>query len=280
LLVAPHELSGGELTAVLNRGRWAWVHLTSAGTDFVDLNDWPQDILLTRSWQCYAAPLAEYALGAMLSYEWRHGDPWSDGEQQGRRGLWGARVGIAGWGAVGRRIAAVASALGAEVRVLSTTLRRSTPSVTHTRRLDDILDGDHLVVALPLTPVTRQLLDRDALLRARHGLHLINVSRAALVDQDVLTDLCETGAMSATLDVSEPEPLPVHHLLRRLPSVRYSPHVAWHSRDSEYAFVKDFALIWWALALPTAHIPGRVARTSPDRARRAITRFSIAERPQ
>ncbi len=261
LLMAPHEFPERERKAALSARQWSWVHLTSAGLDFVDVESWSPTVLLTRSWECYAAPLAEYAVHAVLSHEWRGQVRWERDEVAGPEpapaGLWRARIGVAGWGAVGQRVAEVTNALGASVQVLSRTSKRTDRAgITHTTRLADVLDVDHLVVALPLTPSTHGLLDRDALATARTGLHLVNVSRAQIVDQAALYALCASGRMSATLDVADPEPLPGDHPLRRLPSVRVSDHVAWRSRDSDLAFIDDFAAIWRALASGAAVIPG------------------------
>ena len=263
LLMAPHELPEDRRRAAVEAAHWSWVHLTSAGVDFVDVAGWRPDVLLTRSWQCYAAPLAEYALHAILTHEWRGRVRWdwkADAAGTARiAGLWRARVGVAGWGAVGQRVAGVAGALGASVRVFSRTGKPGGGAgIVHTTRLDDVLDVDHLVIALPLTPSTHRLLDRAALARARPGLHLVNVSRAQIVDQETLAELCAAGRMSATLDVTEPEPLPAGHPLRRLPFVRVSDHVAWRSRDSDLAFVEDFAAVWLALASGSDAIPGAV----------------------
>jgi phosphoglycerate dehydrogenase-like enzyme len=262
LLMAPHEVSDERRRAAIGAARWSWVHLTSAGVDFVDVAGWDPDVLLTRSWRCYAAPLTEYALHAMLAHEWRGQVPWEGGGGSPDRpaGLWGARVGVAGWGAVGQRVAAVVRALGASVVVLSRTARPGSGGVVHTTRLDEVLDVDHLVVALPLTASTHRLLDRTALSRARPGLHLVNVSRASILDQEALEELCAAGRLAATLDVTEPEPLPAGHPLRRLPSVRVSDHVAWRSRDSDLAFVEDFAAAWLALA-GGGVVPGAVRGT-------------------
>ena len=270
LLLAAHELSQGERDEVLDSANWAWVHLTSAGADFIDLARWPRDRLLTRSWQCYAAPLAEYAITAIATHEWRNGARWEAPAATGQAGLWRARIAIAGWGAVGQRIATVAAALGATVQVLSRTPRPPNGPISHTTDIEDLLDADHLVVALPLTPQTRLLFDRHILAGARPGLHLVNLSRAEIVDQDALYALCRQGHLAATLDVSDPEPLPAGHPLRSLPSVRYSPHLAWRSRESEYAFIEDLADIWSALARGTVNVPGTVGDSRPERARAAV----------
>jgi phosphoglycerate dehydrogenase-like enzyme len=258
LLIAPHEYEPEERRELLAARAWSWVHLTSAGTDFVDLPTWPEETVLTRSWRCYAAPLAEYAVAAMVTHEWAGRAPWSSASPA-RGGLWGAAVGVAGWGAVGRRVAEVCAALGSRVTVLSRTPREGAERIVHTTRRDELLKVDHLVVALPLTDATRNLFDRDFLDEAKPGMHLVNVARADLVDQGRLTALCDRGRLSATLDVADPEPLPADHPLRTSHSVRYSPHTAWSSRDSQYAFVEDFALAARAIERGDP-IPGWVRR--------------------
>ncbi|MFD2684735.1 NAD(P)-dependent oxidoreductase [Streptomyces phyllanthi] len=286
--MAPHELSPTTRETVLGAANWSWVHLTSAGADFIDPGTWPADTLLTRSWRCYASPLAEYCLHAVLTHEWRRGTPWQErdtraqpsadappvpatGSTGGGVGLWGADIGIAGFGAVGQRLAAVFDALGARVTVL----RRRPESVpgsriTQTSCIARALDADHLVVALPLTADTTQLFDRAELSRARPGLHLINVSRADILDQDALTELCAAGRLFATLDVTAPEPLPADHPLRHLSTVRLSPHIAWRSRGSDVAFVDDFAMIWQALQRTGSDVPGVVPPSRAIHARAAV----------
>lgn len=254
LLFAPHDYARSERATICAAAPWAWVHLTSAGTDFLDPATWPAGTLLTRSWRCYAAPLAEYALHAILTWEWRGAAPWQVADPRpapgaaGAPGLWGARIGVAGWGEVGRRVATTVRALGAEVVVL----RRIGPDETTrgvevTRDPRAVVDVDHLVVALPLNSGTRGLFDAAVLDDARRGLHLVNLSRPEVVDQDGLLRLCADGRLAATLDVTEPEPLPLDHPLRSLPSVRLSPHIAWRSRSSGIGYVEDFADLVTAL---------------------------------
>lgn len=268
LLLAPHEYSDDERLRIVHARHWSWVHLSSAGVDFMDLASWPGKALLTRSWRCYAAPLAEYVLHAVLSREWSGAVPWEQSDPRqacagdgapvpefsagAESGVFGTRVGIAGWGEVGRRVGAVLGALGAEVVVL----RRSgsdgsTAGVEVVHDPRRIVDVDHLVVALPLTESTHRIFDREVLRHCRPGTHVVNVSRPQLIDQEALLELCATGRARATLDVTEPEPLPPGHPLLALPTVRISPHIAWRSGrggGSGMSFLDDFALLADALA--------------------------------
>jgi phosphoglycerate dehydrogenase-like enzyme len=107
---------------------------------------------------------------------------------------------------------------------------------------------DHLVLAVGLSGSTRGMVDAAFLERCGPGLHLVNVARGALVDHDALAAVVAAGRVRATLDVTDPEPLPAAHPLRWLAGVRISPHVAWQSGPSDWAFVGDFLRAWDALA--------------------------------
>ena len=65
---------------------------------------------------------------------------------------------------------------------------------------------------------------------AKPGLHIVNVARGRLVDQDALLQALDQGRLGrATLDVTDPEPLPAGHPFYSHPRVRLTPHMAWYS---------------------------------------------------
>ncbi|MCY1376535.1 Glyoxylate/hydroxypyruvate reductase A [compost metagenome] len=84
-----------------------------------------------------------------------------------------------------------------------------------------------LVNLLPLTPDTRDILNRDTLGRLKPGGYLINVARGAhLVEADLLA-LLESGHMAgATLDVFRTEPLPADHPFWNHPQITVTPHTS------------------------------------------------------
>jgi len=141
--------------------------------------------------------------------------------------LAGARLGIVGFGGIGQALATKALALGLQVSAL----RRSDaplglPGVQRAHSLPQLLaESDHLVLAAPGTADTRHLINADALALAKPGLHLVNVARGSLVDQDALRAALDSGRVGwASLDVSEPEPLPEGHWLYGHPRVWLTPH--------------------------------------------------------
>lgn len=141
----------------------------------------------------------------------------------------GGTLGIVGFGSIGVAVARRALALGLRV---TATRRRALPSpVAGVTLLDDpaavAASADHLLLALPATAATHRLIDAAVLACARPTAHVINVGRGAVLDQAALLDALDGGRLAfATLDVTEPEPLPAGHPLWTHPRVRLTPHVS------------------------------------------------------
>jgi phosphoglycerate dehydrogenase-like enzyme len=83
------------------------------------------------------------------------------------------------------------------------------------------------VLAVPGTPDSEALIDAAMLARAKPTAHLINVGRGSVLNHDALVRALDEGRLGfATLDVTEPEPLPPGHGLWRHAHVRLTPHVS------------------------------------------------------
>jgi phosphoglycerate dehydrogenase-like enzyme len=101
--------------------------------------------------------------------------------------------------------------------------------------------ADHLVLAAPLTSATRHIVNSAVLASAKPGLHLINIARGGLLDHGALLEALDSGAIGlASLDVTEPEPLPDGHLLYTHPRVRLSPHTSAISSNSRHEIADSF----------------------------------------
>ncbi len=141
----------------------------------------------------------------------------------------GSTVGIVGLGGIGTAVARRARAFGA--RVVAARRRRLPSTVEGVELLDDlravVAAADHLVLALPATDATSRLIDGAVLSHAKPTAHIINVARGSVLDQDALIAALNADRLGfATLDVTEPEPLPADHPLWRHPKVRLTPHVS------------------------------------------------------
>ena len=94
--------------------------------------------------------------------------------------------------------------------------------------LDTLLPkANLLVLAAALTDETRGILNKDRLARLPDGAAIINIARGGLIDIDALIQEVKSKRLRCALDVTDPtEPLPVGHVLRRLPGAIVTPHIA------------------------------------------------------
>lgn len=184
--------------------------------------------------------IAEYVMTAILNVEkpiHRLGASSQQGWFQTTLGrVQGKRLGIFGYGAIGQEIARRASAFGMEILIC----RRSPPQdqVDGMRFCSSIAElaewSDHLVLAAPATTETTGIVSSGMLAKARPGLHLINILRGDLVDQEALVKALRDGPLAfATLDVTTPAPLPDGHALYGLANALLTPHIAWSGADAE-----------------------------------------------
>jgi phosphoglycerate dehydrogenase-like enzyme len=71
--------------------------------------------------------------------------------------------------------------------------------------------------------------------------HLVNIARGALVDQDALRVALDDGTVAmATLDTVDPEPLPAGHWLYEHPKVRVAAHISWYTPLLQRTAVEQF----------------------------------------
>jgi len=213
-----------------------WVQIASSGVD--GFPEWLFDVPhVTTGRGVTAEAIADYVLAAILddvkdlsSRQARGPEDYAGPDGLKPLGtLDGKILGLAGFGAIGEAVARRAEAFGLELRVCRKSRRSELPGIASVDSLPDLLAASDIVVlALPLDEETRQCIDRRALSRAKPGLHLINVARGGLIDQEALIEALENGPVRlATLDVTEPEPLAAGHPFYCHPSIRLTPHIAW-----------------------------------------------------
>jgi phosphoglycerate dehydrogenase-like enzyme len=264
VLLAPGRAAGrprGEwLVDVADRGV-RWVHI--AGTNVGDV---PEELfargrVVTCSRGAMASPISEFVLSSMLAFEKRFPHTWLDRPPAGgwdvqrefgvgagagearmepppRWGyadlgsLDGKMLGIFGFGSIGRATAEKARAFGMSVVAVR---RSGAPSgmegVEIVADVGEMVEvADHVVACAPGTPATRYVFGASLFRRTKPGAHLVNVARGSLVDQEALVTALDQGRLAfASLDVTEPEPLPEGHVLYTHPKIHLSPHVSWCS---------------------------------------------------
>lgn len=227
--------------AVVRGGRLRWIQSSAAGLDHCLVPSVVEsDITVTSASGVLADQVSEQALALLLGL--LRGLPTFFRAQQKRefirrptRDLHDATVGIVGFGGVGRRIAAVLAPF--RVRLLATDMFPSDKPayvdklLPHTQ-LDELLSVvDILVMAVPLTDVTRGMINAAALAKMRPGSILINVARGPLVVEEALLAALDSGRLwGAAMDVTAEEPLPPESRLWTQPNVIITPHVGGQSQ--------------------------------------------------
>lgn len=145
------------------------------------------------------------------------------------RGLEGRRLLIIGFGASGKRVAVLASALGMAVTVFSRDLKEARnlgyPVAPDLARA--LPHAEIVTLHCPLTPETANMLDAAALALLPQGALVVNCARGGLIDEAALIAALHSGHLGgAGLDVSVTEPLPIGAPLRGAPRVILTPHAA------------------------------------------------------
>jgi len=225
-----------------------WIHVLGAGVDRFPLET-VGDRTLTCSRGAAAEAIAEFVLAEMLAFAKQIPEVWIREPPEhwgaaGLDGLAGATLGLIGFGAIGSGVARRALAFGMRVESFRRTATPpSIPEVRSVASLPEMLGRcDHLVIAAPATPATRRMIDTPAFEAVKPGVHLINVARGELVDQEALLRALDEGRVArASLDVVDPEPLPAGHPLYRHPRVRLSPHISWSSPRTIIRTIEMFA---------------------------------------
>jgi phosphoglycerate dehydrogenase-like enzyme len=234
-----------------------WLQLYFAGIDFA-LNS-PllknQELIVTTLSGAAAPQVAEYTMLMMLTLghhftdllanqakaEWPR-DRW---ERFAPHELRGSTVGILGYGSIGRELTRL-------LQPYNVTVLAAKRDVMHPQDLGYTPDGlgdphgllfrrlypiqavlslikscDFIVIALPLTETTRNLIDKEAFETMKPGAFLIDLSRGGIVNHEaMLQALQERRLAGATLDVFPEEPLPSTSPLWKLPNVIVTPHIA------------------------------------------------------
>jgi D-3-phosphoglycerate dehydrogenase / 2-oxoglutarate reductase len=189
-------------------------------------------VLVTRAGPGFVQAVAELALGFMVDLSRgvsrATADYQAGREPEARMGrqLAGSKVGIIGYGSIGRYLAEIAKVLHMEVLVADPFVTISDGAIRHVP-LDDLLAASDYVVCLAIAnEQTENLIGQTALARMQKHAVFINLSRGNLVDEAALAAaLRDNRIAGAAMDVGRaPDQMPTPELAR-LPNVIATPHV-------------------------------------------------------
>ncbi len=147
----------------------------------------------------------------------------------------GKRWGIIGLGAIGRGVANIAKAFGAEVVYFSTSGKNSSSDFEQLSFETLLRTCDIITIHAPLNPQTHDLVGKKALLALKEGAVLLNLGRGGIVDEAAVAEIIDTKEIYVGLDVLEKEPMRDPHPLMQVKHqerLYITPHIAWTSVEA------------------------------------------------
>ena len=218
-----------------------WLNSIYAGLDFL-----PMDVLIERGITVTngvginAITIAEYTVMGMLNIakgyrevvraqerrEWLMDSP-------GKRELAGSKALLLGYGAIGKLIKPRLEAFEVEVTVVRRSGGANEPGVLSPDEWrGKLAEFDWVILAVPSTPETENMIGADELAAMRRECVLVNIARGEVVDQPALIDALKGRKIEgAFLDVTTPEPLPETHELWTLDNAHISMHLSGRAQN-------------------------------------------------
>ena len=236
-----------------------WVYSITAAVDqFLYPELISSEIAISNAGSVHGPVVAEHAIAVLLALakrlpsavryqdrrKWAMEAIWN--EQPRPREVRGATLLVIGLGSIGGEVASMAAALKMHVIGVREHPERGTAGaheVMGYEALDSaIRRADFVVLAAPLTPRTRHLVDARRLQLFKPSAFLINVSRGALVEEAALVKALRDRRMAgAALDVFEEEPLSRWSPLWKMPQVLITPHTAFLTENVWHRHYEVFA---------------------------------------
>jgi phosphoglycerate dehydrogenase-like enzyme len=232
------ELSAEDLEQAANLRLFGCVF---AGTGHLDLDVFEEHgVAVTNASGVHGPNISEYVVGAMI----HHAKRFNRARRQQKRREWrsyqtrelqGSTAAIVGLGAIGTAVAQRLDAFGMETVGVRYTPEKGGPTdaVYGFEEFHEAIDGaEYVVLACPLTDTTAGLVDEDVFQTMHPDAILVNVARGPVVDTDALVSALRWNRIGgATLDVTDPEPLPEDHPLWSMDNVTITPHNSGYSPE-------------------------------------------------
>jgi len=147
----------------------------------------------------------------------------------------GKRWGIIGLGAIGRGVATIAKAFGAEVFYYSTSGVNRNEEFQRTTLEDMLQNCDIISIHAPLNEKTQNLLDYEQLLTCKEGAVILNLGRGGIINEEAVAKIIDEKNLSFGLDVFTKEPLVETSPLLSVKNkerLYLTPHIAWTSIEA------------------------------------------------
>ncbi len=234
-----------------------WIQIGNAGVDDSLIDEvLKSKIIITNSRGINSVAVAEYVMSAILYFSkyfsncisYKKEKIWTQWEIAKKVDtLENVTIGIIGYGAIGKEVAKRAKAF--DMKVFAT--RRLQKEKTKTKFVDELLpiselnyimtNSKYLVITCPLTPKTKNLINKNNLSLMSKDSYLINVSRGKVIaEKDLIKHLKNNKIQGAALDVFSNEPLNQNSELFNLNNTFLSPHISGNFKGYQIALIKSF----------------------------------------
>ncbi|TAH58754.1 MAG: D-2-hydroxyacid dehydrogenase [Sphaerochaeta sp.] len=136
------------------------------------------------------------------------------------------KMGIIGYGAIGKAVAKVAKALNMEVLAYSPSLDPKHPDRASMETI--YKESDIISLHLPLTEQSRGMINRETIAGMKDGVIILNTGRGPLINEQDLADALNSGKVyAAAVDVVSVEPIRADNPLLKAKNIIITPHIAW-----------------------------------------------------
>ncbi len=149
--------------------------------------------------------------------------------------LYGKKLGLAGYGAIGREVAVRAKAFGMEILAYDPYVKKEVVEADGCKLVDldtMLAESDMVSLHLPVIPSTNGIVNKDWFKKMKSTAYVINTARATIIDQkDFVEALNNKEIAGAAIDVYWQEPVPANHPLLKMRNVICTPHMAGLTTD-------------------------------------------------
>lgn len=229
-----------------------WLQLNSAGTDgYLSEGVLPEGTILTNATGAYGLAISEHMIGSLLCimkklHLYGADQPkhvWND--YGNVASIYGSKTLVVGFGDIGSEFAVRMHALGSQVTGIRRNRTEKPDYLEALYQMDAFYEclktADIVATCLPGTKETYHIFDKKAFAQMKEGAYFLNVGRGSAVDSYALADALNSGHLAgASVDVTEPEPLPSDHPLWDAKNLLITPHISgnYHLKETHERIVR------------------------------------------
>ncbi|MDX1679733.1 MAG: D-2-hydroxyacid dehydrogenase [Akkermansiaceae bacterium] len=247
-----------EVSSVLEVEKLRWMHVSTAGYTRYDNAEFREEmkkrgVVVTNSSSVYANACVEHFMAFLfaqsrqllpnLASTCANGSEEWFGLRESALPLAGQKLLILGYGTIAQRTVECLKPYKMQISALRRSPRgdEPVPIVTPDTLGPAIAEADHVLNILPDNDQSHHFVNEELLAKMKPGVVFYNIGRGRTVEQSALAAALQSGQIAAAwLDVTDPEPLPEDHELRKAPNCHITPHTAGGHRAESETLVRHF----------------------------------------